>query len=74
MHSRQRHLKLKHNDRLLRLALVRHGDIIHPGVAAFSEAVLSEAGKTQMRELAAHWPCDEPTQVYSSTRAPSSPP
>jgi len=58
---------LKNNDGLLRLVLVRHGDIIHPGVAAFDEAVLSEAGKAQMRELAAHWPCDRPTQVFSST-------
>ncbi len=52
---------------MLRLVLVRHGDIVHPGVAAFDEAVLSEAGKTQMRELAAHWPCDRPSHVFSST-------
>jgi len=54
MHPRGRNLKLKRIDRLLRLVLVRHGDIIHPGVAAFDEAVLSEEGKGQMRDLAAH--------------------
>jgi probable phosphoglycerate mutase len=52
---------------MLRLVLVRHGDIIHPGVAAFDEATLSEAGKVQMRELAAHWPCERPARVFSST-------
>jgi len=51
----------------IRLVLVRHGDIIHPGVVAFNEAVLSETGKEQMRELAAHWPCERPGQVFSST-------
>jgi broad specificity phosphatase PhoE len=58
---------LRNNDRLLRLVLVRHGDIIHPGVVAFNEAVLSDEGKAQMRELASHWPCERPAQVFSST-------
>lgn len=35
---------MKKNDRLLRLVLVRHGDIIHPEVAVLDEAVLVRIG------------------------------
>jgi broad specificity phosphatase PhoE len=58
---------LRHGHLALRLVLVRHGDIIHPGVAAFDEAILSEKGKKQMRELALHWPYEKPAQIFSST-------
>jgi len=63
----QRPMILKKEKESIRLVLVRHGDIVHPGVAAFDEAVLSEAGKEQMRELAARWPCEKPAIVFSST-------
>jgi len=52
---------------VLRLILIRHGDILRPSTANFDEAHLSELGKQQMRDLAANWSHPKPDQVYSST-------